>query len=346
MAGEASVVPGRPSFGRRLMRGTVGHPAARVAIVIWIALNGVAIWLANGFLPFDRPSLRGAPFSVQMALPTFGLLEIFVLMAVVYGLTSRRRMPDMAARAPARALAVRETIFTLAYAMAAQAGGWLLGPALGYRSFSFHLAGTLVGCSVPPSPGEAVTWAGYNFVMFAVAPYLWFRRRYSNEALNLRSTAPRNDLLVILVVVVIETATELMAFPGILKLAPHQLLVAGPLAFLLFGVGTVLPTMVLIYAILLPRYVKITGSFTTTVLLGGATYALMHLVEGWSNFANPTDTVLSLIFVVLTYAGPGMFKTFVTLRTGNAWVHAIAYHAIAPHVVVDTPLVVKVFAIR
>ena len=28
------------------------------------------------------------------------------------------------------------------------------------------------------------------------------------------------------------------------------------------------------------------------------------------------------------------------------WIHAIAYHAIAPHVVVDAPLIARTFAIR
>jgi hypothetical protein len=35
-----------------------------------------------------------------------------------------------------------------------------------------------------------------------------------------------------------------------------------------------------------------------------------------------------------------------TLRTGNAWVHALGYHAVAPHLVADTPLVVRIFGIR
>jgi hypothetical protein len=44
-------------------------------------------------------------------------------------------------------------------------------------------------------------------------------------------------------------------------------------------------------------------------------------------FATPQDTLLSLIFVPLTYFGPGMFESFVTLGTGNDWVHALGHHA-------------------
>jgi hypothetical protein len=198
---------------------------------------------------------------------------------------------------------------------------------------------------VPPSVGEVWTWAIYNFVVFALVPFLWFRRFYSATQLNLRSTNRMNDLLVIVVVAAIESLVELGAFPGILQMSGRQLLRAAPLAFGVFFIGTVLPTMVLIYCILVPRYLKLTGSFATTVILGGVTYAAMHLVEGWSVFATPGDAALSLIFVGLQYFGPGMIKTVITLRTGNAWVHAIGYHAIAPHVLVDAPLMAKVFGI-
>ena len=341
-----ATVPNGPTFGQRFVRATLFHPAFWFAVIAWIALNAAAIHLSGGVLPFDRPALSGLPFAGQMAIPTVGLVEILILMTVVYALTRKRVIPDVAARAPARARAAFETIALLAYAMAGQVGGWLLGPALGLRPFSFHLAGTLVGCSTPASAKEAIVWASYNFLVFAAVPYLVFRRRYTNETLNLRSSNRANDLLVIVVVLAIESVSELAAFPGIFKLTPHQLLLAAPLSFVLFGIGTVLPTMILIYSILLPRYLKLTGSFVVTVLLGGATYALMHIVEGWSTFSGSTNTVLSLIFVVLTYQGPGMFKSFVTLRTGNAWVHAIAYHAVAPHVIVDAPLMVKAFAIR
>lgn len=335
----------RRSFPARVARATILHPAGAAAIGLWIAANLAVLGLAGGHLPFDRPAFAGQSFAMQVAIPTIGMIEIFVLMLLVYGLT-RKRQVDIAARAPERRIAARETALLLIYAMSAQAGGWVLGPALGYRPFSFHVAGTLVGCSVPPSPGEVWTWMTYNFVAFAVIPYLWFRRRYSHEQLNLTSAAPRNDLLVILAVGVAESLFELTAFTDILSMPADQLLVAAPLAFAVFFLGTVLPTMVLVYAILLPRYLKLTGSYTATVLLGGVTYAAMHLVEGWSVFGSPRDTALSLLFVFLGYTGPGMIKSFITLRTGNAWVHALGYHAIAPHVVADAPLIAKVFALR
>lgn len=126
----------------------------------------------------------------------------------------------------------------------------------------------------------------------------------------------------------------------------HQVLLGALLSFAVFFVGTVLPTMVLIYAILLPRYPRLTGSAISTVRLGGLTYAAMHIVEGWSDFGSARNAALSLLFVLFTYFGPGMIKSVLTLRTGNAWVHPLGYHAVAPHVVADAPLVVRIFSIR
>ena len=329
-----------------VLRGIVSHRGVQVTAALWVVGSIIIVWLAHGSLPFDRPAVARLPFAVQLAAPTVGLIEIFVLMLIAFLVTRKRAVPDIAARAPDRAVAWRETVGLLAYAMLGQVGGWIVGPAFGIRPFSFHVAGTLFGYTMAPTPSEIWIWALYNFLVFAVAPYIYFRRRYTNTALNLRSTNRSNDAWLILIVVALESAFELTAFPGILALSPRQALLGAPLSFVIFFIGTVLPTMVLIYANLLPRYLKLTGSAISTVLLGGLTYAAMHVVEGWSAFDSARDVTLSLLFVPLQYFGPGMMKSMLTLRTGNAWVHALGYHAIAPHVVVDTPLVVKAFGIR
>jgi hypothetical protein len=328
------------------VRAVVVHRGVRVAASLWVIGSLVVLWLAQGSLPFDRPAVAQLPFSLQLAMPTMGMIEVFVLMIVTFLLTSRRTIPDMAARAPERRTALYETAGLLGYAFLGQVGGWILGPELGYRSFSFHITGTVFGCSVPPTPSEVAVWALYNFLVFAVLPYVYFRRRYTNTELNLRSANRRNDVAVICVILILESAVELAMFDNnILRLNPHQIIVGAPLTFIIFFVGTVLPTMVLIYAILLPRYLKLTGSTISTVLLGGLTYAAMHIVEGWSAFDSPRNIALSLMFVLFQYFGPGMIKSVLTLRTGNAWVHAVSYHAVAPHVLIDTPLMVRVFGI-
>jgi hypothetical protein len=329
-----------------VLKSVIRHRGVRVTAALWAIACLLVLWLAHGALPFDRPAVAQLPFIVQMAAPSVGMIEIFVLMILTFFLTRSRAIPDISARAPARRIAKRETICMLCYAAIGQTGGWILGPALGYRPFSFHIAGTVFDCSVAPQPGEVWTWAIYNFLVFALIPYLYFRRRYSAVELNLRSTDRRNDGRLILIVLVIESAFEFAVFDkNVLRLTAHQFLLGAPLTFFVFFIGTVLPTMVLIYSILLPRYLKLSGSPISTTLLGGLTYAAMHIVEGWSTFASPRLTALSLLFVMLQYFGPGMIKSVLTLRTGNAWVHAISYHSIAPHVIVDAPLMVKVFGI-
>jgi len=268
--GDHLVPAASPSLGS-VLRAVVSHRGVQATVALWVIGHGVVLWLARGLLPFDRPAIAQLPFASQVAEPTLVLVEIFVLMVLAFLLTRTRVIPDMAARAPERRLAWRETILVLAYAGLGQVGGWIVGPALGHRAFSFHIAGTVFGNTMTPTPTEVWIWALYNFLVFAVAPYLYFRRRYSHSALNLHSTDRRNDARLILIVLIIESAFELSAFHGILGLSPRQVLLGAPLSFGIFFIGTVLPTMVLIYAILLPRYLKLTGSAISAVLLGGLT---------------------------------------------------------------------------
>jgi hypothetical protein len=322
----------------------VGQRSVQLTILGWVAANALVLLAAREVLPFDWTDRS---VSGRLVGANFALLEVLILMAVVHALTRRRRLPALADRAPARSEARRETMLLLAYGGVGLLGGFVLGRAFGWHPFGFHLAGTLYGTHDHVAPVEALAWAAYNLVVFALVPLIYFRRRYSAEALNLKSTDRRADALVIIVVLLIESLAQYFALRSqIFSLTPGQLLLGVPLAFGLYFVGTVLPAMVFIYAILVPRFLRLTGSTATTVILGGLTYTLMHLWDAWTVFSSPATAALSVAFLLFTYLGPGMMKTFLTVRTGNAWVHVWAYHALAPHTFHDTPLIVRVFGIR
>jgi hypothetical protein len=101
------------SFRQQLARATILHPAVQLAIGLWIAAYAAVLMLADGRLPFDRPAVARLPFALQLAAPTAGMIEIFVLMGVVFALTRTREIPDLAARAPARRTAITETLTLL-----------------------------------------------------------------------------------------------------------------------------------------------------------------------------------------------------------------------------------------
>ena len=328
-------------------RGFITNRAVQFTAAFWLLGTLAAfVLVGDAGLPFgDRV---GTAVGAELFTVWGGLVVALLLVAVAYGITRRRTVPDMAARAPKRSVARFELVMLVVYGVLAQLGGWLLGSALGDHPISLHLHGTLYGAAHPVTPGYALLWAGYNFAFYAVIPYLIFRRRgYSNEQLNLRSSNRRNDTLLILVILGLESAVELTAVSGaIFNLDAAQLLIGIPTSFLLNLFGTVLPIMVFLYAIMLPRVLKVTGSRLTTIIVGGFAYAIVHIFESWAAYDSLSNGLLSVFFIGMQYFGPGVVKSVLTLRTGNAWVHVWAYHAFAPHVTLDTTNIVSIFRLR
>jgi hypothetical protein len=303
-------------------------------IVVWAA-SVTFVALSGAMLPFDWPSMKSMSTNFQLVSANIQILWVLVLIGVTFFVTRRRPAVDLAARAPAPVLNRAELLFIVGYAVAAQIVGYGLGRLIGIYPISLHLSGSVFGISAAVAPINVYAFVVYNFVVYAAIPYAIFRARgYSNEALSLKSANLRGDLFLIVVILVLESAFELIFEHSIFNLGAHQLL------------GTSIPIMVFIYAILLPRYLKLTGSVVSTVILGGVTYAALHLFEAWTLWDTPKNIVLSLIFLMFQYFGPGMVKSVLTVRTGNAWVHVWSYHSIAPHVRLDTPLIVKIFKIR
>lgn len=320
--------------------------SVRITAVIWIAANAIVLLVADNTLPFSWPDVPGS--SVDHVVNTnIGLLEVFGLMALTCLLTQRRDRPDLAERAPDLATARRETVLLLAYGALGLAGGFALARLLGWHPFGLHLAGSIFGTHEHIEPTEAITWAAYNLLVYAVVPLAFFRRKYSAEQLNLVSSNRRADARLIVVVLLVESTIQLATLATVVgELTITQYVVGLPATFVLYLAGAVLPAMVFIYCILVPRFLRLTGSTATTVILGGITYTLLHVWDAWTILTSPTDVLLSTVFLFFTYFGPGMMKTVLTVRTGNAWTHVWAYHAFAPHTLIDTPHVVDIFRLR
>lgn len=329
------------------MRTLLRQRPVQIGIAAWLAVNVALLAIAGGRLPFAASSLAEPPAYAQILLTNAMFIEIFALMALVHVLTRRRQSPDIADRMANPARAKRELAALLAYGIAAMGGGYVLARSLGWHAFGYHLDGMVIRTGQHVTPAETVSWATYNVIAYAVIPLLVFRRRYTTEQLNLRSADRKADLRLILIVLAVEATVQLLLTPSsILSLDPRQALVGGALSFTLSFAGTVLPTMVFVQCLLVPRYLRLTRSTAATVLLGGVTYALLHVFDGWTVFASPSTAALSTLYVLLFYTAPGMFKTFLTIRTANAWTHVWAYHAIVPHALIDAPMFVMIFGLR
>ena len=154
-------------------------------------LGGVALWvfcavltelLSHGHLPFRSPALAGLTRPEIFFLPLIGLGWVLFELVVIYLVTRRRVVPDMAARVPSRTTAWREMLALTGYGAAVLVAGVFVGHAIGHHAIGMHLPGSLFGLTDRVLPREVWAWSAYNFVFFALLPYVVFRRRgYSRE---------------------------------------------------------------------------------------------------------------------------------------------------------------------
>jgi hypothetical protein len=313
----------------------IRQKALYVAILLWLLLTGVGLLFSR-----NTPRFRGL---------LVGSSEYLVLVVLMFGLvvllTRKRPVIDLGQRAPECSIARREALAMWVYAAVVMVAGRLIGQHLFGEGIALHLNGSLVGATRVQSPVEVYTWAAYNGILLALIPYVVFRMRgYSNEQLSLKSANLKSDVLVIVVVLAFSAGLD-MTGSNIFQLTRHQQLVGGLMSFWLHLLGTDLPIMILIYSILMPRYFKLFSPMTA-YLLGAVSYPTMHIFESGTRYDSIGGAARSLIFVYLLLIPAGLMKSFLTWRTGNAWVHVWAYHAISPHVTVDTRLIVADFGIK
>src|SRR5215203_5269335 len=215
----------RPPWLRRFL----ALRSVPLTAAFWV-LATIAVFLivGDGELPFgERPSLEGVLLTGQVINGWATLGIALILIGVTFLITRGRAVPDMAARAPEKTVALAETAALVGYGVLVQFGGLLLGRAVGDHAISLHMHGTLYGTENPLSPTEAVVWMLYNIIFYALLPYLFFRSRgYSSEQLNLRSSNRANDALLIVVILVLESAIEFsLVSSAIFGLDANQLLI-------------------------------------------------------------------------------------------------------------------------
>jgi hypothetical protein len=133
----------------------------------------------------------------------------------------------------------------------------------------------------------------------------------------LKSANLKSDLLVIVVVLAFSAGVDTTG-PNIFQLTWHQWLLGRLMSFWLHLFGTGLPIMIVIYSILMPRYLKLFSPMTA-YLLGAVNYPTMHIFESDTRYDSIGAAALSLTFVYLLFIPAGLMKSFLTWRTGNAW---------------------------
>jgi hypothetical protein len=313
----------------------VRQRALYVAILVWLLLSGVGLFFSRHTPRFGGLVIGSSKYLVLVVL-MFGLVML---------LTRKRPVFDLGQRAPESGIAGREAVAMWVYAATVMVAGRLIGQHLFGEGIALHLNGSLVGATRVQSPIEVYTWAAYNGILLALIPYVVFRMRgYSNDQLSLESANLTSDVLVIVVVLAFSVGMDMMG-SNIFQLTRHQQLVGGLMSFWLHLFGTDLPIMIFLYSILMPRYFKLFSPMTA-FLLGAVSYPTMHIFESGTRYDSIRAAAMSLTFVYLLLIPAGLMKSFLTWRTGNAWVHVWAYHAISPHVTVDTRLIVSDFGIK
>jgi len=317
----------------------------QVVLLLWVLISLGTLWLCHGTMPLPIGPHPDKPVA-QVISSSIAVVFLVLEAALVALITRRRPLPDLAERAPERGVALRETVSLWIYGAAVLLAGRFIGIHYFGEAIAMHLNGSLVGATRVQLPNEVYTWAAYNGILLGLVPYIVFRLRgYSNQQLNLKSANLKSDVTVIFVVLAIGCFLDLVLGPNITNLTHHQQIVGGLLTFVVHMFGTDLPVMIFIYSILVPRYARL-ASPVTAFLLGAASYPAMHVFESWTRYDSLSNSVLSVLVVFLFFFPPGIMKSYLTIRTGNAWVHMWGFHAITPHVTLDTRLIVRDFDIR
>ncbi|MEM7332520.1 MAG: hypothetical protein AAF490_10540 [Chloroflexota bacterium] len=264
--------------------------------------------------------------------------QFLVLSLIIYLITRNRTLPDFVARSPARDKAVQDlVIFGLYYFVAI----------IGLASFgiTYHPP-DLLAEGVNFGAQDMINWMTINFIFYGAIPYLFFRwRGSSNIDLGLAGNNWSLDIWPLLAIGGID-AFFAITTRGFLSLTPSQMVSAVPLTLIMYGLGAGIPIVIMTQAIVAPRIMMLTNSPITTVIVLTFTYAMFSSTDGGIVFESGGHAFYVILFWVTRNMGPGLVKAMLTVRTGNSWLHMIAFHVVSFHIWADAPTVAFLFGLQ
>lgn len=293
----------------------------RIAAVLFFL-----VWCASWVVLFRSDALGGAPERIRF-------LGGEIVTAVVVGaglLLARRIRPVDAASLPIRQPSL-ELAIALGYLVAMLAGA----RALGLRT---HIAAVGLNHATEhvwhqQTPRSVILWAAYFFVAGVVVPLIVLRWRGYDSATNLLKF-PRGGRWIVYCLIAGAISIGGFVSPRYLSL-PIE---AHALAIVIFSLGTFLPVMVLIQAVIVPRLALVTRSTLTAAILGGLVYGVYHSGEFFMDWTR--DTWLLSAAWLMQFAFFGVLKALTTLHTRSAWIHIFSTHL--PHLA-EAPALADVF---
>ncbi|MEM9203136.1 MAG: hypothetical protein AAGC53_15875 [Actinomycetota bacterium] len=263
----------------------------------------------------------------------FTRIPAFVILAwMIFALTRTRALPNFAERAPDTERARFELLVVIAYAAAAMV-------VLGFLGITYHPQEN----DPALSRSDLVWWAIVNPIVYGLIPYLWLRARgNSDRDLGLRGNNWRLDWKVLVVIGGIDMVLAI-TLRDYLDLEPGQMVTGSLLTLLLYGLGAGIPVVVLTQAVIAPRVYALTGSYISAGVACTAAYALFSMTDQGLIYDSAGHAVMAFLFISVVNFGPGLVKAMLTIRTGNAWAHFLAYHVVSFHIWGDAALIVEVF---
>ena len=295
----------------------------RIAAVLFFL-----VWCASWVVLFRSDALGGAPERIR-----FLGGEIVTALVVGVGLLLARRIPPV----DAASLPIRRPSLELAVAI-----GYLVAMLAGARALGLrtHIAAVGLNHSTEhvwhqQTPRSVILWAAYFFIAGVVVPLIVLRWRGYDSATNLLRF-PRGVRWIAYCLIAGAISLGGFVSPRYLAL-PIE---AHALALVIFSLGTFLPVMVLIQAVIVPRLALVTRSTATAAILGGLAYGVYHSGEFFMDWTR--DTWLLSAAWLMQFAFFGVLKALTTLHTRSAWIHIFSTHL--PHLA-EAPALADVFGV-